>query len=141
MYRLVTANAGRLLCAVPLLCFLVCSPGWAADTAAPNQDWITGIRLESLANGEARLFVELAAPANLTLYYDNQLPKNMDILETFWFRERSEARSREHSFLLQEIEQGMTCHFRLASTWPAERRSEPMRFVLPSGNSAPIIIK
>ena len=120
-----------------LLCFSL--------SAARAQNWAEGgivsVRLQPLAEGEAKLIVELASAANLTLYYDSQPPKNEDILETFWFRERSEARSVTHTFALAELIEGKEYVFRLVCTWPDEKWSPVMRWKIPAKSKEVIVIK
>ena len=110
-----------------------------------TQSWtdaqVKSIRLQPLADGNVSLRIELASRASLILYYDDQLPRNVDVLETFWYRERSDARSEVHIFTLSEIEEGKTYYFRLASTWPSDSRSCVMRWVIPANARTPIVIK
>jgi hypothetical protein len=111
--------------------------GGAGDLA----DGIVSIRLQPLENGEAKLDVRLKSGASLVLYYDSQLPRNADVLETFWFRERSDARSETHTFTLSEIEEGKKYYFRLASIWPNAQRSATMQWTIPASSKDVIVIK
>jgi len=116
---------------------LAAAPGNTGEWA----DGIVSIRLQPLANGEAKMDIQLKSGASLVLYYDNQLPRNTEVLETFWFRERSDARSDRHTFTLSEIEEGKIYYFRLASTWPAERRTATLQWTIPAKSTEVIVIK
>ena len=102
---------------------------------------VTSIRLQPLAGGEARLTVRLPERATLVLYYDSQLPRQPDVVESFWFSETSDQRSDTHAFLLRELEPGKVYYFRLGSTWPRDARSEVLRWQIPENSKDDIIIK
>jgi len=113
----------------------------AASSAGEWSDGIVSIRLQPLANDEAKLDIQLKSGASLVLYYDDQRPRNADVLETFWYKERSDARKEAHTFTLSEIEEGKTYYFRLASTWPTALRSTTMQWTIPARSKETIVIK
>ena len=102
---------------------------------------VTSIRLQPLAGGEARLTVRLPERATLVIYYDSQLPRQPDMVETFWFSEASEQRSDTHAFLLRELEPGKVYYFRIGSSWPRDARTEVLRWQIPANSKDDIIIK
>lgn len=134
IHKIQLALACILVCALPLLAYSAGGNAWPSDE-------ILSIRLQPLPDDGAILSVQLAASANLHLYYDSQPPQNENILETYWFRERSDTRSETHTFQLGEIETGRTFYFRLVTTWPSEKWSEPMRWMIPAGSAETIVIK
>ncbi|MDR2733210.1 MAG: hypothetical protein LBC99_01045 [Spirochaetota bacterium] len=106
---------------------------------APEE--ILSIRIQPLEDDGAILSVELAVPANLVLYYDSQPPRNENIPETYWFRERSGTRGETHTLRLGDIEKGRTYYFRLVATWPTEKWSAPMRWTIPARSMETLVIK
>jgi len=123
-----------------LACVFVCALPLLAERAWPPEE-ILSIRLQPLPDDAAVLTVQLAAPANLHLYYDSQPPQNENILETYWFRERSDTQSETHAFQLSEVETGRAYYFRLVSTWPSAKWGEPMRWTIPARSTNILVIK